>query len=118
TLAALIARIATIRRRLPESDARAAAGAIRRLACAPGACAALERALESGWNAIAIAEAVGSDPGLAAKLLQLASTSFFAPARPVETLLSAVERLGAETLRSLIQGHVLAAGPDEPDSEL
>lgn len=50
------------------------------------------------------AEVVGSDPGLAARLLRLVNSALYAPVRPIEDLTRAVTMVGVRQLSTLAMG--------------
>lgn len=56
---------------------------------------------EEGTDALEIARIIETDPGLAAKTLSVANSSYFGFATPATTLPEAVARLGFDTIREL-----------------
>ena len=101
--------IAAIREVLDRRD-RVAADLCRlaaaRAAILPGdpeVDGALRIALGAGEPSLAeLTRVVARDPGLTAKVLQLAGSAYFGTGSPVASLSQAVQRLGVETLRRLI----------------
>ena len=82
-----------------SEDERAANGAVSSFAAAGGPLAALLRD-RAGADVASVTELVGSDPGLAAKVLQIASSELFGRGCPVVDLPTAVQRIGLDALRS------------------
>lgn len=82
-----------------SQDERAASGAIDSFAAAGGALAALLRD-RSAADVASVSKLVGSDAGLAAKVLQIANAEFFSRGSPVVDLPTAVQRIGLEAMRS------------------
>lgn len=61
-----------------------------------------------------VAEVARHDPALAARLLQLANSAYFGPAKAVCRVEEAAERLGIDTLRGLVDADRLTAfGPSQ-----
>jgi HD-like signal output (HDOD) protein len=81
-----------------------AIGRIDKLPSPPHLYMKLMHALEENEdaNAVEIARLVGSDPAIAAKVLQLCNSAFFSTGRAITDLRAAVTRLGIATLRDLV----------------
>lgn len=84
-----------------SEDERAASGGIDSFAAAGGPLATLLRD-RSRADVASVSALVGSDAGLAAKVLQIANTDFFSRGCPVVDLPTAVQRVGLEALRSAL----------------
>jgi HD-like signal output (HDOD) protein/CheY-like chemotaxis protein len=93
---------------------REAAGAVAQLPLDPALRA---RLLDPAATVEEMTAAVERDPGMAAKLLQLASSALFGAPHPVADLGAAVGALGGETIRQLVrapeseQAVAVALGP-------
>lgn len=99
----LLSRAERIRALLPEQTVRACVGRIERLPPAPRVYATLVSAIEKGdTSARDVAQIVAGEPAMAAKLLQLANSSFFRLARQISTVEEAVVHLGFLTVRNLV----------------
>ncbi len=87
-------------------------GKIEKLPSPPHLYLKLTRALADNSHASAaeIAEIVASDPGIAAKVMQLCNSAFFSFGRSVSDLRSAVTRLGTATLRDLVLASEVFSG--------
>lgn len=120
-LLATIEAVLTVQRRLGDARLRDALGRLGTLPAARGRLVALEAALgpagegECAGNA-RVAAAVGTDVALTAKLLQLASSSFFTTARRPRSIADAVAAIGGVGLRCLVERHALAH--EAPSAEL
>lgn len=91
----------SIERSIDASGAWAALGSIDRLPSPSATMEALDRVFESATTTEADAVAIiAQDPGLAAKLVQLASSAYFGAGEET-TVQHAVEVLGIDQLRSL-----------------
>ncbi len=90
-------------RELIESTAiRELVGGIRKLPAAPKIYTQLNQLLaRSDVDANRVAALISRDVALAGKLLQLANSSFFAPALPMSSVQRAVVRLGFQLVREL-----------------
>lgn len=59
--------------------------------------------LRKGWlDSKSIEAIVHRDPGITARLLQIANSSFYGAAKPITSVHSAVQLLGVETIQSLV----------------
>ena len=88
---------------IPDPALRAAAGSIGTLAARPCSRAALERSLaEPNATAVAALPVFATDVALAAKLIQLTSTSFFVRPQPFVDLETSLAHLGIDALRALL----------------
>lgn len=88
-------------------------GRIDRLPSPPQTYLALMHALEADEDAGAadIARLVAGDPAIAAKVLQLCNSAYFAAGRTITDLRTAVTRLGLATLRDLVLASEVFAQP-------
>lgn len=83
-------------------DARTLVADITDLASLPGVCLrVMELADDPKASASDLAEVIGHDPGLAARLLKLVNSAYYALRNPVDNLDVAVRVCGTEALRSL-----------------
>jgi HD-like signal output (HDOD) protein len=84
------------------------------LPAAPKQYLALVRLLrDPDSTAARIAEVVGQDPTLAARVLRLSNSAYYSGGREISDLRSAVTRLGHEALRQLVlASEVFSSGPD------
>ena len=105
----LVAALQRLERALPDvaGDERATLGAIDSLAAVGGPLATLLR--DPGAGLGAVSELVGRDPGLAAKVLQIANTAFFSRCTPVVDIATAVQRIGLDALRSALECGLFAS---------
>jgi HD-like signal output (HDOD) protein len=84
------------------------------LPAAPRQYLALVRLLrDPDSTAARVAEVVGQDPTLAARVLRLSNSAYYSGGREISDLRSAVTRLGHEALRQLVlASEVFSSGPD------
>jgi HD-like signal output (HDOD) protein len=88
---------------LQEPRLRALVGRVRRLPTIPRVYSQLRAAMSCEDTSVAqIADIVGTDPIIAAKVLQIANSSFFRPARRIARLDQAINYLGLATVRNLV----------------
>lgn len=85
-----------------DAPIRPLVSALGALPSAPRAVAALEAVLEeTEADSRIVANALGRDVALSAKVLQLVNSSFFAPGARITSLQAAVARAGLTTIRAL-----------------
>jgi HD-like signal output (HDOD) protein len=102
-LVAAIERALRLRHELGGERVRAEVSGIEALPSPPSTFCDLVEALESpDSDARSVAGVLERDVALAAKVLQLVNSSFFAPGSRVASLEAAVVRLGIQTIRSLV----------------
>ncbi len=102
----VIDRTLALRDRLSDPTLRRLAGQVEALPSVPGAYLALGRALGDPAGTIHhIADLIGEDPALAAKVLQLVNSSFFGQGRSVSSVRQACALLGTGLIRSLALSH-------------
>ena len=102
-LIAAIREVLVRRARVAAEPARRAATQAALLPGDPEVRNALRAALAAGEPPLSeVTGIVARDPGLTAKMLQLAGSAYFGTGSPVSSLGQAVQRLGAESLRRLI----------------
>src|SRR5690606_20826800 len=83
-------------------EPRQLADSVTELASLPGACTrVIGLADDPRAGAADLAEVITLDPGLAARLLRLVNSAYFARATPVDDLTTAVQVVGTEGLRNL-----------------
>ncbi|MCC6624633.1 MAG: HDOD domain-containing protein [Deltaproteobacteria bacterium] len=100
----VIERAAAIQRSIPSRDIGALAGRVESLPAARSVLHELERVLASPTSTTRdVGRVVSRDPGLSAKVLQLASSAFFGVAREGVNLMDAVDLLGVEALAQLTE---------------
>ena len=69
----------------------------------PTTLASVYRVLDdSDSGATSIAEAIGCDPAIAAKVLRLANSAYYSPAEPIRSLQRAVMTLGVNIIRRVV----------------
>jgi HD-like signal output (HDOD) protein/ActR/RegA family two-component response regulator len=91
-----------LRRRLAEPRLRSVIGGLDFLPSLPATYSALQAELEGGQARQERIEAVlARDPGLAAKLLQIANSAYFQRAREIRSVWQAVSFLGYDVVRTL-----------------
>lgn len=101
-LRAAIERACKLQAVLQDEALREAAGDVGLLPSSPGLYAAITQALGNPAASMAdVARVAERDPGLCAKILQVANSAFFGIGRPVSTVSEAASYLGAATLRNL-----------------
>jgi HD-like signal output (HDOD) protein len=112
----VIDRSLTLHALLPEPALRAMVGRVRRLPPLRRTYARLQSAvLSNEATAQEVAQIVASDTVIAAKVLQLVSSSFFRPGRHTTNIEQAVTHLGFAALRSLVtSAEVFAQWPQKP----
>lgn len=87
---------------------RAEPGDVDGLPAAPATVLRLNQVLAAPRSsAVEVAATLESDPAMAARILQLASSAFFAPAEPVMSIEKAVARLGVDVVRALATSSAL-----------
>lgn len=102
-LVAAIERALRLRHELDGEQVRAEVSGVHALPSPPSTFLDLVEALEApDSDARRVAGVLERDVALAAKVLQLVNSSFFAPGSRVTSLEAAVVRLGIHTIRSLI----------------
>jgi HD-like signal output (HDOD) protein len=94
------------------SDARKRRSAILKTINLPAASAASNQLLElvrdDDVDLASLAQAIQSEPGITARIISIANSSFFAPPNPVHTVEEAmVKVLGLKTVKSLVMGILL-----------
>lgn len=99
----LVRRTSELNRLLEDTRIRGALGRLEVLPSAPRIYQELTQLLEDPDVGVdEVAELVTRDPAMTAKLLQLASSSFFSRGRPTTDIKGAVLRLGANTIKNLV----------------
>ena len=118
TLRAVIGRAFAQRRLLEDPALRALLGQIDHLPSAPAILARLARAIEDPNADVAdIAAIVEQDPASAAKILQLANSSYFGAAAEVNSIAAAIVLLGLQLLRGVVlSAHMFSLGARVLDS--
>jgi HD-like signal output (HDOD) protein len=102
---AVVQRACAIQDALRSPATRAALGGISTLPSPPQTYIELARELDSEeMNLVAVSRIVERDPAVSAKVLQLATSAFFCPPRPLRRIADAVQRLGTTTIRALVAG--------------
>ena len=103
TLKATLARIGSLDAYLKDDKLRGLAGKMRALPSFPMLYLEVIREIESPNSSIqGIAKIVGQDPGITAKILQVANSAAFGLPQPVNDPVEAVQQLGMTTVRSLV----------------
>lgn len=98
----VIQRAVELRRLLSSEALRTLVAGMRELPCLPAKYQELQRSLASENASLAeVAFVVKQDPGLSCKVLRLGASSFFTTRRNVDTVESAIEVLGLETVAVL-----------------
>ena len=102
TVRATVDRACKLHAALRDETLRAVAGDISLLPSPPGVYMALTMALANPSASIAdVAQVASRDPGLCAKILQVANSAFFGIGRQITTVSEAATYLGAATLKNL-----------------
>jgi len=118
TLHQVIARTKTLTQLLPDRKLQTLAAQISTLpspAHFHQELSALGQGDDAGGTAAAMARLIKQDPGMTAKLLQVASSAFFNSSASVADVEAAIMRLGFRTLRNLT--HTLgSAAPARPSA--
>jgi HD-like signal output (HDOD) protein len=95
-------RVATAKARLANSELSRLTGRLQNLPSLPEIYLSIADALQSPTtSAQRIADIASKDPGIAAKLLQLANSAYFGFGRKVFSLTEAVQLLGVSVIQSL-----------------
>ncbi|MCA9727750.1 MAG: HDOD domain-containing protein [Candidatus Eisenbacteria bacterium] len=98
-----IARATNLRRRIVSEEIRAAVGPLTVLPPAPQLYHEINRVLLSTeLSADAVADVLERDPGMCAKILQIANSAFFGLAQHTASVRHAINYLGTDTIRSLV----------------
>ncbi len=101
-LTAAIARCDELHALLADAKLRALVGSIGRLPAMPKISAALREASERGDASVKeIARLIGSDPAIAARVLQVVNSAFFRLPKRITRLEAAVSYLGFATIRNI-----------------
>jgi len=102
-LKATISRACSLRTILGNDSVRRCISTLKSLPSLPSLYAELLEELRSSSCSIArVGEVIGSDMGMAAKVLQLVNSAFFGVSRQVSSLTQAVSLLGLETIKALV----------------
>jgi HD-like signal output (HDOD) protein len=103
TLRSMLARISSLDAYLKDDKQRGLAGKMRSLPSFPLLYLEIIREIESPSSSIqGIAKIVAKDPGITAKILQVANSAAIGVAEPVNDPVEAVQQLGMTTVRSLV----------------
>lgn len=111
-LRATIARACALRDLLPDPALQERIAALEGMPSAPGVLADLDHELANGASPERVSRLIAGDVGLAAKITQLTTTSFFGTPHGVMAPAEAARRLGMDVLRALTQAGALP-GPAE-----
>lgn len=99
----VIARSLQLHELLAEPRLRAVVGRIKRLPAMPKTYSRLSAAMSNGDPSVKeIAQLVGSDPAIAAKVLQIVNSSFFRLAKQITKIEQAVTHLGFAAIRNIV----------------
>ena len=102
TLRATLARICSLDAYLKDDTLRGLAGKMRTLPSFPMIYLDIIREIESPHSSVQkIAKIVAQDPGITAKVLQVANSAAFGLVTPINDPVEAVQQLGMTTVRSL-----------------
>lgn len=102
----VVDRACALRDLLANPTLRGMVGGIEALPAAPVIWVALGRALRNPVSSVAqIAEVIGQDASLTARVLQLVNSSFFGQRREITSVAQATTLLGTGLIRSLALGH-------------
>lgn len=103
TLIEAVERSAALQALLQSDELQRVVGGVERLPSPPRIYNELVRTLgDTGEGAARAATLVRSDPALTAKVLQVANSAFYRGSREIEDVRTAVTRIGASTLRTVI----------------
>jgi HD-like signal output (HDOD) protein/CheY-like chemotaxis protein len=106
TLVAAIDQALSLRQRLGGDDIVQLVGRMAVIPALPDTYQELTGQLRGDMlDTDAIAATVSKDPGIAARLVQVANSSYFGAPRRIASVRGAVEFLGIETLKSLVLTH-------------
>jgi len=106
----------TLRQRLGDAALRALVGKLEFLPSLPAVYQSLLAELESGQpSQERIERALAGDPGVAAKLLQIANSAYFPGARQIHSVWQAANFLGYEIVRALALGCGVTAQARRPE---
>ncbi len=121
TLRGIVDRACKLNTMLHSESLRQFAGDISTLPSSPGVYLAITQALANPSASISdVARVVERDPGLCAKLLQVANSAFFGIGRKVTTVTDAATYLGTATLKNLalaLESFPQLEGAGGPDKE-
>jgi len=107
-LKARIHQAGTLGQGLPGERTRDLANLIDHLPALPALYSRLKEALDSDQAGTdVLGRIIGQDPGMTARLLQVANSGFFGQERRIIDPVQAVTRLGSENVRSLVLAHGL-----------
>lgn len=108
-LVGTIQRAAALRALVVSDHVRALAAGVDSLPCVSTNALALSTLMrDPNASVVAVSEVFGRDPGLAAKLLQIANSSFFSRGRTALDIRTAVGRVGLDTIRSALGSGLIA----------
>ncbi|KLJ02503.1 HDOD domain-containing protein [Luteimonas sp. FCS-9] len=112
-----IGSLEELRELLDDPALRTCIGRIEQLPPPPQTYLALMHALEADEDTgtADIARLIGSDPAIAAKVLQLCNSAYFSAGRTITDLRTAVTRLGLSTMRDLVLASEVFAQPGGHD---
>ncbi len=115
-LRATIDRALALRVLLSNDELRRRVGLVAKLPAVPRVYSELGRVVADENSTMGdVAEVVGSDPGVSARILHVANSAFFGPSAKVETIENAVGQLGTETVRSLVLAAEVFGGDNLPE---
>lgn len=111
TLLATLTRIDGLDAYLEDEKLKALAGRLRVLPSFPSLYLEIMQAIESPQSSLqSIADIIVKDPGITAKILQVANSAAFGSPEKIHDPVAAVQQLGMNTVRSLaLSAHVFAS---------
>lgn len=102
-LRTVLERTSWLRELLDDERLREAVGGVDQLPVLPTVFAGVSRLAEDPGSATRdVAAVIATDPGLCAKVMQMANSAFFGRARPITDIGEAVGFLGISTMRYLV----------------
>jgi HD-like signal output (HDOD) protein len=100
---AVLQRASALRDALGNPEMLSALGGVDRLPSPPSTYLELSRLLALPEIDVGrVAALVGRDPAMAARVLQLGNSAFFASPRPLRSIREAIQRLGLTTIQTLV----------------
>lgn len=97
-----VKRIETIQQSLPNQKIKEIVGKIKVLPTAPKLFFRIKKLFDAGVDMSVIANVIGEDPALTAKILQISNSSFFMLSTKVQKIEDAITRLGADVVSCVV----------------
>jgi HD-like signal output (HDOD) protein/CheY-like chemotaxis protein len=98
----VVERALSLRRWVARPEVASAVERLGSLPALPQVCRRIAECVRRDASLAEIGAVMGEDPGLTARLLQIANSAYFAPRRPITSVALAASFLGLEMVRSIV----------------